>query len=311
VPIALWWHIPEDPHGAHELADITIATQREYDWDFVKMMPSGGYLPEALGCPVGEAVGPDAVVDPIDSPVRSAADWARLPDLDPSRGLLRDQVEAIRLVRRALGADTPILASVFAPTSVVKKLGMHLNYPAFLREQRSEVEPALRRITDGIKKLVSAYLDAGADGLYYAEQEAHNGVPRADFLEFARPYDLEILRSSGTRAWFNLPHICRTSIYPDLVSDYPAPAFSWESSAGLHPTMAEARTVWPGKTLVGGLDKRGPLLTGTPEEVAAEVRGVVETAGARRLIVAAGCVVPVGLPLENLRAARETVEDLH
>ena len=310
LPISLWWHIAEDPHKATDLADVTIATQREHDWDFVKMMPSGGYIPEALGCPVGEAVGPDAVVDPIDSPVRSAADWAKLPDLDPERGLLREQVEAVRLVRLALGPDVPILASVFAPLSVVKKVGMHLAYPGFLREQRADVEPALRRITDGIKRLVAAYLDAGADGLYYAEQEAHAGVPREDFLEFGKPYDLEILGATFGRAWFNLPHICRTHIYPDLVADFPAPAMSWESSGGLHPTLAEGRAVWPGKTLVGGLDKHGPLAKGTPQQVRNEVRAAVESAGARRLIVAAGCVVPVGLPPANLRAAREAVEDI-
>lgn len=310
MPIALWWHIPEDPHKAADLADVTIATQREHDWDFVKMMPSGGYLPEALGCPVGKAEGPDAVVDPIDSPVRSAADWAKLPDLDPTKGLLREQVEAVRLTRLALGPDVPILASVFAPLSVVKKVGMHLSYPGFLREQQADIVPALRRITDGIKRLVSAYLDAGADGLYYAQQEAHAAVPAADFLEFGKPYDLEILESTAGRAWFNLPHICRTQIRPDLVADYPAPAFSWESSWGLHPSLAEGRAVWPGKTLVGGLDKHGPLLKGSPGDVENEVKAAVAAAGSRRLIVAAGCVVPVGLPPANLRAAREAVERL-
>src|ERR1700674_2737571 len=77
VPISIWGHFPSDPHRASDLARLTVENQRRYDWDFVKMMPSGMYWPEALGCTLTPASGPPAVNALSESIVQQPDDCAR------------------------------------------------------------------------------------------------------------------------------------------------------------------------------------------------------------------------------------------
>jgi len=307
VPISFWGHFPSDPHRADDLAAATLQSQRQFDWDFVKVMPSGMYYPEALGCTLAPASGPGAVNLLADSVIKHPADWERLPALDPRQGWLAEHVRSIRLVREALGPDVPIIQTLFSPLTVAHKLSLHVPFEESIREHRASLEAGLRAITDGSKRFAEATLEAGADGFFFATQEAtRDTTSDADFLALGKPYDLEILRSIAGRSSFNLLHVCRTDIMADLVADYPVHAINWDSHA-TRPTLAEARSVWK-QTLVGGLDRGGALVSGTPDEVAAEVRRTIAEAGHRRLIVSAGCALPVARRDANLLAARRAVE---
>ena len=50
------------------------------------------------------------------------------------------------------------------------------------------------------------------------------------------------------------------------------------------------------------------LLTGTEEDVMAEVRDAITQTGGRRFILAAGCVISTRTPEANLHAARRATE---
>jgi uroporphyrinogen-III decarboxylase len=56
------------------------------------------------------------------APVGSADDLARLPAADPREGALGEQLEALRLIRAAVGSDVPILWTVFAPPMILPML---------------------------------------------------------------------------------------------------------------------------------------------------------------------------------------------
>jgi len=56
---------------------------------------------------------------------------------------------------------------------------------------------------------------------------------------------------------------------------------------------------------MGGVSEKTTLVSGTPEQVAAEVeRALAETEG-RRVLLAPGCSIPPATPAANLRAAAE------
>jgi len=307
VPISLWGHFPSDPHRADDLAAATIEFQRRFDWDFVKLMPSGMFYPEALGCTVSPASGPGMANGLSDSIVKRPEDWERLPVLDPGKGWLAEHVRSIRLVREAVGPDVLVIESLFSPLTVAHKMSVHVPFEESLREHRASLEAGLRAIAEGSKWFAEAALEAGADGFFFATQEAtHDVLTEADFLALGKRYDLEVLRHVAGRCALNLLHVCRVNIMADLVADYPAHAINWESH-GAHPTLAEARSVWP-YALVGGLDRNGALVHGTPEDVVAEVRRAIAEAGPRRFIVGAGCALPVARKDANLLAARRSVE---
>ncbi len=310
IPASFWGHFPSDPHRAKDLATETIAFQREFDWDFVKMMPSGMYLPEALGCTVSPASGPIAANGLAESVIKRPEDWAALPVLDPREGWLAEHLRSIQLVREGVGPDVPVLETLFSPLTIAHKLSVHVPYRESVEEHRDLLLAGLASIVETTKRFAAACLDAGADGFFFATQEANSHtLGRQDFLDLGKPFDLEVLRSLDERAWLNLLHVCRTDIYADLVADYPVQMINWDSERTA-PTLGDARRVWKGTCLVGGLDREGALLNGSPSEVSSGVRRAVAMAGRLGFVLGAGCGLPVTTPHENLRAARAAAEGL-
>jgi uroporphyrinogen decarboxylase len=200
----------------------------------------------------------------------------------------------------------PILQTLFSPLTIAHKLSLHLPFEESVRNYRPQLEAGLRAILDGSKRFAEATLDAGADGFFFATQEANRDtLSDADFLDLGKRYDLELLGAIRDRAGFLLLHACRENILADLVADYPVDAINWEVQK-TRPTLSEARSIWS-QTLVGGLDRFGALLHGTPNDVRAEVRQVLAEAGRERFIVSAGCAIPTDCPPANLLAAREAL----
>jgi uroporphyrinogen decarboxylase len=307
VPISLWGHFPSDPHRAEDLAAETLRFQSQFDWDFVKLMPSGMYYPEALCCTVSPASGPGAVNGLAESVIKAPADWGRLPVLDPRRGWLAEHIQSIRLVREALGPNILIIESLFSPLTVAHKMSLHVPFGESVGQHRDALEVGLAAITTGTIRFAEAALEAGADGFFFATQEAnHPTLGADDFAALGRPYDLEILGSVAGHSAFTLLHVCQTGIYANLVADYPVHAINWDSCSG-QPSLADARSVWR-QTLVGGLDRDGALLNGSPADVASSVRRSIAEVGPRRFVVGPTCALRVATPVANLLAARAAVE---
>mgnify|MGYP000433421494 CR=1 FL=1 len=303
VPASFWGHFASDPHTAAPLAEETLRFQRRFDWDFVKIMPSGMYYPEALGCTLSPASGPGAVNGLVDSIVKAGTDWHRIPVLTPDNRWLAEHVQTVRLVRDALGPDIPVIQTLFSPLTVAHKMCVHVSFEESVSDFRAELLEGLSSITTGTIEFAHACVDAGADGFFFATQEASRGSLSAeDFDALGRQFDLEILRSIRDRCSFQLLHVCRSDIRADMVADYPVDAINWEDQAP-NPTMPEARRIWK-QALCGGLDRNGSLLHGTPEQVAADVAAVVASAGRLGLIISAGCALPVARPDANLDAVR-------
>src|SRR5262245_10669856 len=111
-PIAFWGHFASDPRTAEEITAETVAFQRRFGWDFVKVMPSGMYFPQALGCELTPASGPGGTNQIATSVVRQATDWPRLPMPRPTEGWLGEHVGSVARIRRELGQDVPIIQTL-------------------------------------------------------------------------------------------------------------------------------------------------------------------------------------------------------
>ena len=60
-----------------------------------------------------------------------------------------------------------------------------------------------------------------------------------------------------------------------------------------------------GHAVVGGLDDRGIVVDGTPEEIRSEVKDVISGFGEKGLILGADCTFPTDINVANIRAAVE------
>jgi len=306
-PISLWRHFPGQDETAAGLAEATVAFQRRYDSDLIKLMPTGMYPVIDYGVrvvPSGDAIGTTRFAS---GPIHGPDDWGRLPDVSPADRTLGAQVEAVRLVRAAVGPETPLVQTIFSPLTMAVKLARGVPTVTEAAERHEPLlRAALSKMADGVLAFGRACLDAGADGFFFATQLAARGaLPEGLYRRLGVPYDLQVLHALRGGAWCTILHLHGLQPMFELADEYPVDAANWHDR-DTPPSLADARRL-TGRALAAGIARSGVVAKGRPEDAAAEVRDAVRQTGGR-VIVAPGCVIPYQAPPENLLAARHAVD---
>lgn len=303
IPVALWKHFPVEDQDPGKLAALTVAWQRKYDFDLVKFMPSGTYSVEDWGAKSafeGADNGARAVVVPG---VRGPEDWCKLKRLDPAKGVLGAQNDALRAAAKDLGGTVPILQTLFSPLTTARKLAGDAVFE-HLRKHPDALEAGLRTITDTTIDFARAALRAGAHGFFLATQCANNDVlSAAEYQRFGARYDLEVLDAVKGEARYNMLHAHGLDVMFDLLAAYPVEMMNWHDR--LTPPALDAALARFPRALVGGIAELGTLVTGSADEVRAQVREAIALTAGKRLIVGPGCVAGIHAPEANLRAVVE------
>lgn len=300
VPVALWRHFPGDDQDPATLAARTLEWQQAWDFDLVKFMPSGTFSVEDWGAQsvyAGAANGARAISAPG---VRQIEDWRRLPRLDPRRGVLGAQNQALRIAAKALGGRVPILQTVFSPLTTARKLAGE-PLLAHLRRDPEAVAAGLRSITDTTIGFSLAALEAGAHGLFFATQLATTDLlDAAAYRRFGVPFDLEILEAVRSRSRINMLHLHGENIMFDLLAGYPVQLVNWHDRLTA-PSLGRALQTFKG-AVTGGVEERELLVSGSEQALRAQVRDAIAQTGGRRLVVGPGCVAAIAAPDRNIRA---------
>jgi len=168
----------------------------------------------------------------------------------------------------------------------------------------------LQTITRVTRNFVTASLQAGADGLFFASQLANFELlaDEAQYREFGRRYDLEILqhaRQLGARV--NMLHLCRGELMFPQLADYPVEFINWNNH-GSGTSLRQARALTH-TALAGGLDNQSLHLL-NPQQVAQMVRTVAQESDGRGFLLAPTCVIDARTPGDNLQAVRQTLRQL-
>lgn len=310
-PPAGWWgHTFREEWSPADLAAVTVARQRAFGWDFVKLQPRACCFAEAFGSeyrPSGVANAGPVLVSPA---VRSSKDWSRLPSVDAGIPALRDQVETVRMVVEELGPSVPVIQTVFSPLTVAGYL-VGGDPSAVVRELREhpEIGSALERIADALADFSVRSVEAGAAGIFYAISgfASEDLLPTEEYEKLALPLDRRVLGAVPEEAWFNVLHLCGARIHFELALVLEAHAVSWSVHDLGNPSLAEGRA-WSGRAVIGGIDRTGTLVRGTPEDVLEQGRAAVASAQGIGVLVAPGCSVSPEASEENLRAVMRSVE---
>ena len=305
VPLAFWMHNFATENSAEGLAGETLRLARAFDWDYLKPQSRAQCFAEMWGLtyrPSSERATPFTVTR---TPVTSAADLARLKPADPRAGALGEQLQALRAIRAAVGAETPIMWTVFSPMMVAPYLvdGGRDRALEIARSTPTALEAALDAIAETLAAYVTACLDAGADGIFYATNLATRELLRADECKrFQRPYDLRVL-GAASAAPFNVMHVCGARIHFGEFADYPVAAFSWALSPG-NPTLSEGhrRT---GHAVMGGIPAKPAIFSMSPVEIGGRVSAATLETGGRWLLLAPDCSINPDTPDVLLHAARQ------
>jgi uroporphyrinogen decarboxylase len=147
----------------------------------------------------------------------------------------------------------------------------------------------------------------GLDGFYTSTQGGEEGrfANRELFAEYICPYDLALMNEINRSCQFNILHICDYHLpYRDLAPyvDYPGQVVnaSLELTGGETTPQEVSRLL--GRPFMGGLNRKGVLATGSPQQIRAEVERVIHTAP-ERFILGADCTVPSETNWDNLKLA--------
>ena len=307
TPIAFWRHFPGDDQAPETLAVATIAFQRRWDFDFVKVTPASSFEIKDWGAQdvwLGNIEGTRKYVH---HPIEQPGDWKGLKALDPRSGALGEQLRCLKQIVEGL-PDTPVIQTIFNPLSQAKNLAGDRLMPD-LRHHVADFKAGLETLTRTTLAFVEAVKTTGVAGIFYAVQHASSDLlSREEYRTFGREYDLRILEALRS-TWLNVVHIHGDHIYFDLVADYPVQVWNWHDRE-TDPTLKGGLGKIKGAAC-GGLARDLTMLRGRPEAVQQEIADAIEQTGGRRYIVGTGCVMMIPTPEVNVKTALASAASRH
>jgi uroporphyrinogen decarboxylase len=307
LPVALWRHFPGDDQDPAELAASTVAFQRQYDFDFVKVTPASSFCVRDWGVEDVWVGNEEGTREYRRQPIGAPGDWASLHELDPEQGALGAQLRCLDLIHQALGEEVPAIQTVFNPLSQAKNLVGKGNLLAHLRREPAAVRAGLETITATTVRFVEAARRRGIAGIFFAVQHAsYDLLSEREYEEFGVPFDRRVLEAADG-LWLNVLHLHGQRVMFDLLAGYPVQVVNWHDRE-TPPSLGQGQARVRGAVL-GGWRQWDTMLRGTPDDVRREVEDALRQTGGRRLILGTGCVTPITTPWANLRAARAVAED--
>jgi uroporphyrinogen decarboxylase len=307
VPVALWRHWPGDDQRAADLAEATVAFQRRWDFDFCKVTPASSFCLTDYGVQDRWVGSLEGTRDYIRRAVERSLDWTELRVLDPSRGSLSRQLDVLRMLQDAFGDDVPYIQTIFSPLAQAKNIAGQDRLIEHLRTAPDRLNTGLNTITESTLRFIDAMRKVGVSGIFYAIQHGSYAVlSEAEYREFGRPFDLQILEALPEDWWLNMVHLHGAAPMFDLVIDYPVQMINWHDRE-TDVSLADGKLRFSG-AVSGGLGRWDPMHNGTPVEVREQAREAIRQTGGRRFVLSTGCVLITTSPTSNIRVVREVVE---
>lgn len=237
--------------------------------------------------------------------IRRPEDWSKLPvhGLD----VYQPQLEVIEGIVREVGREAPVLVTLYSPFMLAGQAAGADTVLAHIRENPEATAAGIGRIAEGLLGFVKACIRLGVDGFYHSTQggEASRLGSSPLFEQCIRPSDLLVMGEIARACRFSILHICDYHAgYDDLARfvTYPGHVVNCSLHVGGRTlTPAEASQMF-GRPFMGGLDRKGVLARGTPQQVTAAVDELL-AAAPDRFMLGADCTVPSETSWDNLRAA--------
>ncbi len=307
VPVALWRHWPGDDQRPADLVQACIDFQRQWDFDFIKITPASSYCLIDYGVQDQWVGSEEGTRQYTRRAVQRSLDWTELRILDPYKGHLGLQVETIRLMKESLKGAVPYIQTIFSPLAQAKNIAGEELMITHMRTAPERLKTGLNTIIENTLRYIDTLKKSGVAGIFYAIQHASfKRLSQAEYEEFGRPYDLQILEALPRDWWFNMLHLHGPLPMFDVVADYPVQAINWHDQE-TEPDLAAGKLKFKG-AVCGGLGRWDTVHDGTPHTVREQARRAFELTNYRRLILSTGCVMMTTSPQSNIRAVRESVE---
>ena len=116
----------------------------------------------------------------------------------------------IRGIKERAGEEVLIFQTMFGPFKAASIAFGDDVLMKYSKEAPEAVMAGIKNLADGLEAWAKAYLDAGADGIYYSAQFGEEGrFSKEEWEQLVRPFDLQILQVAEQRKdKYNILHIC-------------------------------------------------------------------------------------------------------
>lgn len=324
-----WYHTPECDRKSSDVFSKRIIGITDYNnWDFIKIMSNGIYMQEAYGSDI-EYYSENIPLELLRSKmifkfrsylVNNERDMRKFPVLNARENKVYQREAAlIRALAEHYKGAVPIIPTIFLPAHTIPEFTGGIPVAkTYFDECPDAVDHMLKSLFETEKQVIEMYLEAGADGFFFATRFSNSDIiTRAQFERFCMPYEKALVKHSVDHgAWFNMMHIHGTkNFYWDYFNEYDVQAYNWENvphdvSPEERASVAYLRSITD-RILISGTDQFADFY-GSTDEVLERFMERLDVAAREsednRFIFAPGCSLPLDIDEENVHQLRVAVD---
>ena len=293
IPAAFFLHF--DP--AYHLGQAAVDKHLEYfhhtDMDFIKIQ---------LELPF-----------PEQPQIQKPEDWkTKLPffKIDHYEPMLKVVEGLVKTARK----EAVIVLTLYSPYMECNNMVGQETVARHIEQDPQAFKVGIERMTESIQLFVRACMRLGLDGFYTSTQggeKARLSNP-ALFESCIAPSDLVLMNEINQNFIFNILHVCDYwGPYSDITrfAGWPGNIVSagLELTDGKNMTARQAAELFK-RPFLGGLERKGVISSGTPEQIRQAVLSAIQNAP-ERFILGADCTVLPNTPWDNLRLAIQTAHE--
>ena len=285
IPAAFFLHFDTQYHRGQAAIDKHLEYFRFTEMDFVKIQYE--------------------TVFPYREEIRKPEDWLKIPQY--GMDFYQDQVEIARGLVQAAGKEALVIQTLYSPFMCAGHTVGGERLMQHLLENPQPVRKGIEIITESLRTFVRACIAAGVDGFYHSTQggETSRLEGSALFEECVKPFDLSLMNEINEKCEFNILHVCDyVDGYTDLTPflDYPGDVVNCSLKLGDQHLNPQQIVKMFGRPFMGGVERLGTILNGSPSDVQEMTRSILVTAP-ERYMLGADCTIPSTVNWENIRAA--------
>jgi len=292
---AFW---PKAQEDGESMAKLALASHTVLGFDAVRVPFCQTFEAHALGCKIKPGKGPGGVegIPGIDHPPPyKLDDTPEFPDDFLSRGRIPELLKAVRILKKEVGDEVPVVAGIIGPFTLA---GSMIDTVPLLKASFKSPENMRPWIELGEKAgttLAKALIDAGADIISCEDMTAS-----PELIAPKTYFDYELEYQSKQFEAISVPtllHICgKVDSIVEWMSQTGASVLSLDPKS--NPKIVREKC-GPDIVLLGGLDVATTLFLHGPDEIKQEAEQAIAD-GIQ--ILAPGCAVGPGTATENLQA---------
>jgi uroporphyrinogen decarboxylase len=207
-----------------------------------------------------------------------------------------------------IGHEALIFQTIFSPFKTAVNTYGDALVMAHAKEAPDQVAAAMKILAEVLAEWAEGFVELGVAGLFYAAQFSEPGrFAKAAWDKLVSAGDLAVLAAAEKKGGWNILHICGEPEYqfrtqPEWYRNYPAAIVNWSvKDTGL--SLAAGKKLF-NKPVLGGMNNKGVILSGSDEEIRTEVEQVLRSVEKEGFMLGADCTIQgKGISHLKLKAA--------